>query len=257
MNWASGIQEVRAIMASILFLALGFVAIWVTSNVLVIEGDAVYVSLLFAPILVYVILSGRLKEIRAPGGLEAKFADAAERVVDPAAATIEAAMEPNEMAILAKATLSELKRALPRIDESKPITLTITLDSRMHYDQWALLEYVRTLSQFRSFKFVVILDREGRFVAYMPSWAMRQIVERDALGSEFVEALNQDRVNELRRYPGVVTQTISTSATNIEAIQEMTNQNLEALVVVDDDRRLRGVVEREQVLSKLLLALAG
>ena len=90
----------------------------------------------------------------------------------------------------------------------------------------------------------------------MPAWAVLQILRMDALGDEFVRIINEGSIQELQRYPGVVTRTISTKATSIDALREMTAQNLEALVVIDENRNLKGVVEREQILSKLLLAMA-
>ena len=53
-------KEARAIGVSLLFLILGFAVIWIIKVVLKIEGDAVYVSLLFVPILIYLIISGKL-----------------------------------------------------------------------------------------------------------------------------------------------------------------------------------------------------
>jgi predicted transcriptional regulator len=35
----------------------------------------------------------------------------------------------------------------------------------------------------------------------------------------------------------------------------MLAQNIEALVVIDEHKKLRGVVEREQVLSRMMLSL--
>jgi CBS domain-containing protein len=68
--------------------------------------------------------------------------------------------------------------------------------------------------------------------------------------------ISEGNIGELRRYPGIVTRTISTKTTNFEALQKMTAQNIEALVVIDEDGKLKGVVEREQILSKLLLGMA-
>lgn len=73
-------QEIRAIVSFILFLALGFLVLWIAKSVMKIEGDAVFVALLFVPLLVYVILSRKLEELKGPGGLEAKFA---KTVVNP------------------------------------------------------------------------------------------------------------------------------------------------------------------------------
>jgi predicted transcriptional regulator len=58
------------------------------------------------------------------------------------------------------------------------------------------------------------------------------------------------------RYPGIVSRTITTKTTNIDALKEMTAQDLDALVVTDD-QMVKGVVEREQILSRLILAIAG
>lgn len=246
-------KEITAILISVLFLVLGFLTIWIARAVMDVEGDAVFVSLLFVPILVYVIFSGRLKEIRAPGGLEAKFSDAAAKSVEPAFEPVEASI--GEMQVVTKGGISDLRSYIPRVDESKPIILTVTLGVQNYYGRTALQLYMDALSQYRNFKFMVMLDSDGKFVAYMPSWMTRQILSLESLGEEFVEAINEGRVSDLQRY-GAVTTTISTKTTNIEAIKEMTAQNLEALVVIDEQGRPKGVVEREQVLSKLLLAMA-
>jgi predicted transcriptional regulator len=70
-----------------------------------------------------------------------------------------------------------------------------------------------------------------------------------------VNAVNQGQIAQVLRYPGVVKRTISTKSTNAEALREMQEQNIEALVVIDDQQKLRGVVEREQVLGRMMLSL--
>jgi CBS domain-containing protein len=253
MNRQSLRREAIAILVSIFFLALGFIAVWISKEFLKQEGDTLFVALLFVPIIVYVIFSGRLKELRA-GGLEAKFIDIAEQSVEVASETIEPSTE--EMEIVAKGDIKELQRRLQRLDESKPIILTLALGKIGYYDRQAGLQYIEALSQYRNFKFVVILDSENKFVAYIPSWAMLQILRLEGLGSEFVRIISEGNKGDLRRYPGIVTKTISIKATNLDALREMTAQNLDALVVIDENQKLKGVVEREQILSKLLLGMA-
>jgi predicted transcriptional regulator len=75
------------------------------------------------------------------------------------------------------------------------------------------------------------------------------------LGQEFIRAINHGERDQIARYPGVITKAISSKSTNAEALREMEKSNLEALVVVDDGR-FKGVVEREQLLSRMMLALA-
>jgi hypothetical protein len=149
-----------------------------------------------------------------------------------------------------------LEKAVRNIDETKTFTLTVTIGKQGYYQRDLLLDYVKTLSSYGSFKFVALLDEDMRFVAYVPAWMVRQILEMDALGSEFVEAVNDGRIQELMRYPGIVTRTLKTNATNTEALAEMLDRNLEALIVTDEDNQLHGVVEKEQLMGKLVLALS-
>ena len=58
------------------------------------------------------------------------------------------------------------------------------------------------------------------------------------------------------RLPGTIQETISTQSSYADALREMTRQHhLEALVAIDGKRNLTGVVERDEVLSQMLLAL--
>jgi len=246
-------RETVGIVVTVLFLALGFLSMWLSKEFLKLEGEAVLVFLLLVPIIVYTIFSGRLSELRA-GGLEAKFVNVAGQSAEFASETIEPSV--GEMEVVAKEGARQLQRQLERLDESKPITLTLTLGKEGYYHREVWLRYMEALSQYRNFRFVVILDHENKFVAYIPSWAMLQILRMEALGEEFVRHINEGEIRELRQYPGVVTRTISTKSTNLDALREMTAQNLEALIVIDEDQRLKGVVEREQILSKLLLGMA-
>ena len=240
------------IIASVLIICAGFFAAWFSKTFLKIESDAVYIAVLLLPIIAYVIFSGRLKELKA-GGLEASFVTVAEQSVEIASETIEPST--GEMEVVAKEGIRELEKRKKYMDESKPIVLTLTL-GRPGYNREVMLQYLEVLSRYRNFKFVVILNATNNFVAYIPSWAVMQILRLTNLGYEFVDIISQGNIGELRRYPGVVTKTISTKTTNLDALREMTSHNLEALVVTDENMNLKGVVEREQIISKLLLGIA-
>lgn len=122
------------------------------------------------------------------------------------------------------------------------------------YTTEALTEYVEALWRFRNFKLVVILDRDARFLAYMPAWAVKNILSAPDTSAEFIRALNEGR-QQLLAYPGVVRKTISIRSTNVEALRETSAKNIDALVVTDEDNRLKGIAEREQVLSKMMFDL--
>jgi CBS domain-containing protein len=244
-------QEIIYILAAIFFLGLGFLAAWLFKLIFKIEGDAVYVSLLLLPIIVYAIFSGRLKELRA-GGLEAKFEDVAEQSVESASETIELSTE--EMETVDKRDIGELKQRLQNLDKSKLIILTLTLGKKEN-NRDVVSKYIEALRQYRNFKFVVILDSENKFVAYISQWKMETILNSD-WGDIFVSIISEDKREDLKRYPEVIFKTVSTKDTILNALNEMTAQNLEALVVIDENKRLKGVVERDQIQSELLLGMA-
>jgi CBS domain-containing protein len=84
---------------------------------------------------------------------------------------------------------------------------------------------------------------------------MFRIIQGD-LGNKFIKLINDGNVLELVDFPGVMTQTVSTDDSNIEALNRMMASNLDAIPVIDESRKLKGVVERGQILGKLMLAMA-
>lgn len=246
-------KERRAIAFSALFLILGLFVVWFTTMVLKVEGDAILVSLLLAPVLVYLILSGKIKELRAPGGLAITFAETATASVTAVWETVQPSEE--DMQIVVKEGVQALERKRQTLNEAQPIVMTMVLGRGRYYNTEDTLRYIDVLSQFRNFRFVVFVDDSDRFVAYMPISSLKGILRVPELGEHLIYAVNEGQVQDLFRFPGVVRETISTQSTNAEALREMTRQNLEALVVIDENRHLRGVVERKQVLSRMMLAL--
>ena len=77
----------------------------------------------------------------------------------------------------------------------------------------------------------------------------------NALSGSFLQAVALGDAREVLRYPGILRNIVPTSATNADALSAMTASNLGAIAVLDEGRRLRGVVEREQLVSKLVLSL--
>jgi hypothetical protein len=73
-NRHSSAKERWAALLSVIFLAFGLCTFWFARAVLHAQGDAVLICLLLMPVVVYMIFSGRMTEIRA-GGFEASFAE--------------------------------------------------------------------------------------------------------------------------------------------------------------------------------------
>lgn len=245
-------SEWVAVWIAIGALALGFIVVWLARAVIQSIDGSVLIALIILPLLVYLSASGKLAEFKAPGGIEAKFARAAAESVSPASETV---AYDNPQVVAKEAVRSLIERKATEIDESKPIVMTMGIGKQDQYNAEDVKQYMSVLSQFRNFKFVLFLDRDGKFVAYMPSWALKQLLQVPDLAEEFLNSINEGQMAQVLRYPGVVKKTISTESTNAEALREMLEQNIEALVVIDEQRKLRGVVEREQVLSRMMLSL--
>lgn len=250
--------ELKPFLITVFYLLVGIYCILFFKRYLEIEGDGIYVSLLLMPIIAYFISSGRLSELKAPGGLEAKFRDFSKESVELEQTVIEFvdAQIVSKAPISPRAFLNEILLKTENLDEMKPILLTIKVGERERYTRNAIIEYINQLSKYNTFKFVVFLDKNQKFLAYILSHAMLKILQEENLGDSFVNAIESGDIDKIRLYPRVITKPISIKTTNIEALRNMTNQNLDSLVVVDESNNLKGLVEREQILSKLMLSLA-
>jgi CBS domain-containing protein len=246
----------RPLLMSLLLLSLGIILLWAVrywiNDPATAMGDAVFVSVLIMPILFYAIISGNLTELRGPGGVGAIFNTVATAPVSGTIALDPVSVEEDSQ-ILTEGGVEALEERVRKLDENRPSAMTVTFGGRK-YTPEALLGYVEALWRSRSFKLVVFLDRDGRFVAYMPAWAVKNMLSAPATSREFVRFLNEGN-HELLAYPGLVRKTISIRSTNADALREMNAKNIEALVVTDEDNRLKGIAEREQVLTKMMLDL--
>jgi CBS domain-containing protein len=251
-NSKGGKTERAAIGMAVGSLAIGLMVLWLAQYVLDSAESSVLIALIVLPLLVYLATSGKLSEFKGPGGIEAKFAQAAAESVSAASETV-AYDDPQVVAKEGVRTL--LERKAKEIDESKPIVMTMTIGGQAQYNPQDVEQYMNVLSQFRNFRFVVFTDDQEAFIAYMPSFALKQLLKVPDLASEFLSSVNQGQIAQVLRYPGVDKKTISTKSTNAEALREMLDKNIDALVIIDDARKLRGVVEREQVLSRMMLSL--
>jgi predicted transcriptional regulator len=245
-------DELSAIARTLIFLAAGLGIFWHAKTKLAIAGEGLLISLLLLPLLVYVIISGRIQELKAPGGLEAKFRTLANESISAASETVRP--EPDEIQAVLKESPMVLQQKVQDLDDSKPILMLMQLGSNS-YSPEAAIKYLDTLSKFRNFRFVVFLDHRKRLVGHMSAWSVRALLQKAQLGNEFIDSINRGLSAELMRYPGFETEVITKSWSNANALKEMVRRNVDALLVVNERKELEGVVEREQVISLMILSL--
>src|SRR5262249_50891228 len=148
--------------------------------------------LLIVPAVVYLVLSGRISELKAPGGLEFKLVQAANETVRTGAQGLQVETIPvAELQDVVKGEVSQLQARLQSIDESQPVVFTLVLGSGK-YDSWAISQYSAALSQFRSFHTVVFVDKDKHFVACMGARAFRDTLSVQTLADELLRSVNDD-----------------------------------------------------------------
>lgn len=248
-------KDIEAIVISCLFVLLTIGSMWTVRKFLKIKGDVSLTAVVLIPPVVYAIVSDRLKAFKGPGGIEATFSEVANKNVSIKANSIESSdVRFINTVVKEGAALTTLVKS--SIDESEPTVLCLRLGENS-YSKDAVKEYINSLNQFRNFKFVVFRNLSEEVEAYITQWELNNLLDTPGLGNAFIEIIKEGDLGKLLSYPNVFNKTVSISTTNVQALRILTQNHLEAIVVVDEDKKLEGVVEREQLLSKMILALAS
>jgi len=239
--------EITSIAVAVVFLGVSLLIVWVVRSVLGVEGQAVLVTLMVIPVIVYVIVSGKIKEFRSPWG-SATF-----QAGQPVAEALEVSDFKVEMAT------AEDIRSVARGDDEKleklrrtqPALLTLELGKEERYGPGQVREYVEVLSESPNFRSVVFVNPQGQFEGSMPAETFVRILDSPR-GEQLIEAVNSGEVEKLMEFPGVSTTALSGGATSAEALRAMDKVNRNSLVVVDDNERPSGIAERSKILSHMI-----
>jgi CBS domain-containing protein len=137
-----------------------------------------------------------------------------------------------------------LPAIIQKMESDKPPVLYLHLGTP--YTAADIKEYLRNLGHFRGFKFVVIARPDGRVVGYLPHYVLDRILDLDLRAKALLQIIQQADEQKLRRHLDIRTTFITPTTTNRKALQLMLDEQLEALLVLDDQDKLRGVVERQQ-----------
>jgi hypothetical protein len=149
------------------FVLLGLATDWILKTRVGIQGDAVLVSAMLLPLLVYLSLSGHLAEFRGPGGLAAKFRQIQEWHIEGVTSTVKAVADVAvEVAKHSSEGLNHWLQHYAPHDFTTPVLLSL-VEGRQ-YDRQVLHTYLTGLTErFPRFSFVVVLDAERRVLAHV------------------------------------------------------------------------------------------
>ncbi|MGO9571643.1 MAG: hypothetical protein ACLP5H_29305 [Desulfomonilaceae bacterium] len=139
----------------------------------------------------------------------------------------------------------------------KTTVLTLSLNPQTHYGLPDLTTAVNLLAPFPGLKVFVIQDGNGRVLGFVPFETMRGIVRypKPSVPLWLIESINNGVVEEINKFPGVVTTVVTDATTTVATLDKMTSENLPIIAVVDKEGRLKSVVSREQLISEIVLAV--
>lgn len=180
-----------------------------------VESDAAQVVFILLPLIAYLVLEGKLREVIMPGGFSAKFTNIGQQPIELSSEKIEDSLE--KLQVMEKDGLNKLWSQIEDTDTSKPTVLTAKMGTRGFYERGVWFKYMEALSQLRTFKFVVILDRYGRFLAYIHALVLLHILNDEIRGENFVKIINSDNTDDLLRFKGLIKNKILNTAKNVEA----------------------------------------
>lgn len=240
-------ETMSGILTTIIVVGIGLLCMGVAKLVMHVDNIGGLLAALVLPMIVFALVSGNLSSVKVSGVLEATFAQR----IDPKSMAITA----QDATIIEKAGIEHLSEALPVLRGASPIMLTLTVGNS-GYSPSMLLTYLNALRTLPNFKFLVLLDSDHRLVGYMTASTASQILSNAPTAGLLVGDISANRLNELTHFPGVVTKSLSSTASNRDALEFMAEANLDAAVVTDTDQHVKGLIERNQVMSTLILALA-
>ncbi len=247
-------RETKAIIVAVGSLAVAVLVTWLFSWTGWEEPGTGIFLLLLLTVVVYLIVSGRITELRGLGGLEAKFTRFIE---EPAAATDVELIDVEPMGAVKKAGVQALDWQIENseLDVEKPFNLIVQVGEK-NLVREDLLIYLDRLGYSPHFMFVLLQDNEGELIGYGRPRQIATVLRDKSEGRSFVRYLNHGSRQELRNHYAVRRTTLSCNANNREALEVMARCRLEAVVVVDGRRRPVGYVERDQLVTRLLLAIS-
>lgn len=243
-------RSVGAAAGATFFLLLGVGVVWFARRVAGVNDGAVLSVLVVIPALLFVVLRGDLAEFRGPGGWAATFR-VTKATVSFGAQNLDILDDPQ---LLAKGSMSDLGRRVQALDRDQPVLMTVALGK--HYSVKAVETYLEKLAHLPRFRLVAFLDRSGCFIGCASPAGLLSLMQDPDLARSFLDAVEHENVAQVFRYPGMLKSVIPAETTNSQALEAMSRHGLSALAVVDDDRRVKGIVEREQLMSKLILSMA-
>lgn len=237
------------IVLTITIVALYFIVSFVGKNLLKLEitdSSAIFLSLI--PFVVYLVVSGRIKELKG-GGFEIQFKEAFEKEV----LFEHQQVEFDEYQTIVKGSSVDKKRIISQIAEKRSKTLALRKNEM--YDLKVLRDYLEGLTEFESPKYVVFIDKKGIFEGFVSVRSLLAILKEEK--KELPDIINKIAYDDLDGIPGFRKDFIQNIVSNREVLNILDKENLTDIAVVDTNGKFLGFASRETITIGVVKSLLG
>jgi hypothetical protein len=212
--------------------------------------DMGLVILALLPFVVYLLVSGKVKELTV-GDLKVVLADEAKAT---AVADITPQQRVGELvderaATFSKGGIADLHGSiLPRFREMRYTTMSIDRRPSAYYAAEAIREYLTEASRFDFFKYVVFSENE-EYRGWMKAGNMLALLE--GRGQRVADWINNGSWEALAQ-EGMSTHAIAADKSALDALDQLNAGNFDDIAVVDAKNRFVSVLTREGIISQVV-----
>ncbi len=230
----------KTLTTTILISILFFLLLYLLSLLDMQKISALTVFIALTPFLIWLIASGKIKEIKGPGGIGLSLKDQMEQKVRPHEELQTIQVEPER--VMSKAAAPPLSDLSPN---QLPSTLSFVIGLKNFYVKNAIDYYLNSLSGAAGLRYILFTDEQGKFKGLMKADDFSALVKR----SDPVPAIED---GSILQKPEVITESISTSGNYKQALNIMSERNISLLPVVDDQERFKGIITQDEIVRQVL-----
>ena len=232
-----------------------------------IMDSVAFVVLILLPVAFYGAASGYIQEIAAPGGWALTFREVADDPVkgaDELVTTVELGENVEEISRVEKGGVGAIERYRQNLAPGDAIAVTLTLGETF-YTQKAIAAYLRAFLALDPQLTVMFLDGEGDFAGSAPAQSVLAQLEYEMQtggDSPFLDAVAEadaetPELEALRQLVALTTESVTSETTNVAALKLMLEEGVDTLVAVDRQGRPSGIVQRDAIVTRLMVKLAA
>lgn len=210
------------------------------ANQLRFKLETLRVFLALIPFVIWLIVSGKLKEIRGPGGIGLSMRDEVQKPVSPE--LIEMPLEVDPAIVQQKVGIDGLR---DRIAWNPPSTLSFEAGKKNYYKEGMIKRYIWELERHRVFRFILFNDADGKLKGCMKVSDFKTVLQT----GNIVQNLES---GQILKDPRVIRNSAQLTSTNKQALKEMDKANSSMLPVVDREGKFIGIVTQEEIVRKIL-----